>query len=203
MQNHTDSVSYALGLDYGNFLTNLGIEFNSEAFLSGLKDALAGNPKLTQQELEVLKTSFQRKANEMQQKKMMEKYQVNKQEGELFLAENKSKEGVVTLPSGLQYKVLRPGSGAKPTAASTVKVHYEGRLLDGKVFDSSYQRNEPIEFPLSGVIPGWTEGVQQMPVGSKYTLYIPWNLAYGERGAPPTIPPFSTLIFDVELLEIK
>ena len=131
------------------------------------------------------------------------RYGQTKEEGEKFLAENKLRDGVKTTESGLQYEVIREGKGKKPTAESTVKVHYEGTLIDGTVFDSSYQRGEPIEFPLSGVIQGWTEGLQLMPVGSKYKLYIPSELGYGERGAGQSIPPYSALIFTVELLEIK
>lgn len=130
-------------------------------------------------------------------------YGETKEAGEKFLAENALRDKVKTTESGLQYEVLVQGKGKKPTAESTVKVHYEGTLIDGTVFDSSYQRGEPIEFPLNGVIQGWTEGLQLMPVGSKYKLYIPYQLAYGERGAGQTIPPYSALIFTVELLEIK
>ncbi|MBQ4018492.1 MAG: FKBP-type peptidyl-prolyl cis-trans isomerase, partial [Paludibacteraceae bacterium] len=131
------------------------------------------------------------------------KFGETKADGEKFLQENALREEVKVTDSGLQYEVLVQGKGPKPTAESTVKVHYEGTLIDGTVFDSSYQRGEPIEFPLSGVIKGWTEGLQLMPVGSKYKLYIPYELGYGERGAGQSIPPYSALIFTVELLEIK
>jgi FKBP-type peptidyl-prolyl cis-trans isomerase FklB len=136
------------------------------------------------------------------QEKEAEKGKAAREAGEKFLAENAKKEGVVVLPSGLQYVVLTEGSGRKPSATDNVKCHYEGRLTDGTVFDSSYRRGEPAVFPLNGVIAGWTEGVQLMGEGAKFRFFIPYNLAYGERGAGGSIPPYAALVFDVELIEV-
>lgn len=204
LKNKLDSMSYALGYDLGKNLGQLDMSLNSEMVYKGLKDVLKGEETLlTDADLNKWLQAFQNEARAAQQKMQQKQFEQVKVEGELFLEENKKKEGVVTTPSGLQYTVLKKGDGPKPPSPSTkVRVHYEGKLLDESIFDSSYQRGEPTEFPLNRVIPGWTEGLQLMTVGSKYRFFIPYNLAYGERGAGPQIPPYSTLVFDVELLEI-
>ncbi len=204
LQNKADSLSYALGMDIGTNLSRTGIEVDAESLYQGLVDALEGeNVKFTPQQKQQLIQAFQRQAQQIQQQKAAEKAAVMKEEGKIFLAENRKAEGVIETESGLQYKVLREGDGATPTASSIVKVHYEGSLLDETVFDSSYERGQPIEFQLSGVIKGWTEGLQLMRVGAKYRLYIPFDLAYGPNGSPPKIPGYATLILDVELLDIR
>ena len=193
-----DKISYALGLSMGQNLMGSGVEsLNYQDLAAGIEDVLThAQPKITYQEAQqVLNTFFQ----ELEQKIAG----AAKADGEKFLAENAKREGVKVTPSGLQYEILEPSLGQKPKATDTVRVHYEGTLIDGTVFDSSYKRGESISFPLNGVIKGWTEGLQLMPVGSKYKLYIPYELGYGERGAGQSIPPYATLIFTVELLEIK
>lgn len=202
----TDSISYALGVDLGRNLGNLDLELNSEMLYQGLLDAFNGDgsgTKLDEQQVRALIQAFQMEAREAQMAKMQAKAQEALAEGQIFLEENKQKSGITTTASGLQYEVLVEGSGAVPTASDKVEVHYSGKLLDETVFDSSYDRGEPIVFPVGGVIPGWIEALQLMPVGSKWRLYIPSNLAYGERGSPPNIGPNETLIFDVELLSIQ
>lgn len=198
-----DKVSYAIGLDIGSNLKRQGVEVNPAMLFNGLKDALSGTePKLSEEDI---RTTMQEFAGEMRTKLQEERAkasQENQAKGTAFLAENKKKEGWKELPSGLQYKVVREGKGAKPKASDTVSVHYRGTLIDGKEFDSSYQRNEPAEFPVDQVIPGWTEAMQLMPVGSKWQLAIPAKLAYGEN-APGEIGPNSVLLFDVELLGIQ
>lgn len=204
LANKTDSLSYALGMDIGTNLERTGMSIDAESLYQGLVDALEGeNVKLTTEQKQKLIQAFQRQAQEMQRKKIAEKAALAKEEGALFLAENRKAEGVIETESGLQYKVLQEGDGPTPTAQNIVKVHYEGKLLDETIFDSSYQRGEPIEFQLNAVIKGWTEGLQLMRVGAKYRLYIPYDLAYGERGSPPKIGGFETLIFDVELLGVR
>lgn len=201
--NDVDSMSYALGLNVGgDFLKNLkgipGGKTNIDLIVKGFTTAMKGDSALMTSQ--VATDFFRDYITKAQQKEVGEK----KAAGEKFLAENKNAQGVVVTPSGLQYLVLQKGDGPQPTEKDTVKVHYTGTLLDGKVFDSSVERGEPIEFPLNQVIPGWTEGVQLMNVGSKFRFFIPYNLAYGEQGTQGgPIPGFATLIFEVELLGIK
>lgn len=204
LKNKLDSMSYALGYDLGKNLGQLDMSLNSEMVYKGLQDILKGEETLlSDADLKKWLMAFQNEARAAQQKMQEAQFEQIKAEGALFLEENKKKDGVTTTPTGLQYMVLQKGNGPKPPSPSTkVRVHYEGKLLDDTVFDSSYKRGEPTEFPLNRVIAGWTEGVQLMNVGSKYRFYIPYNLAYGQRGSGPTIPPYATLIFDVELLEI-
>lgn len=192
-----DKISYALGLGIGHQLKNMGIEnFSVEDFAQSIKDVMEDKATaMTSQEAQVLlNTYFQEKQKAESQKAISE--------GKAFLEENAKKEGVVTTKSGLQYEILTEGTGKQPKATDTVRCHYEGSLINGSVFDSSYKRGEPAEFGLSQVIPGWTEGVQLMKEGAKYRFYIPYLLGYGENGAGSSIPPYSTLIFDVELIKV-
>jgi FKBP-type peptidyl-prolyl cis-trans isomerase len=193
---------YALGMQIGRSLQSQGLEINVDMLAEGMRGFLSGTAKLTDQQFQACMENLQQEAMQKMEAEKAASGSVNKARGEKFLAENKSKDGVKTTASGLQYKVIKEGTGKKPAKENTVKVHYTGTTIDGKVFDSSVERGEPIEFPLAGVIAGWTEGVQLMSVGSKYTLYIPSNLAYGEQGAGQAIGPNETLIFDVELLDI-
>ena len=199
-----DKVSYALGLGIGRQLAQMGATgLDIDDFATAIKDVIAGNRlKLTDSEAQTIVQDFFRQQEEKAKAAMAENGKAAKAEGEKYLAENASKDGVVTLPSGLQYKVLREGNGRKPKATDQVKCHYEGFLIDGTVFDSSIQRGEPAVFPLNQVIAGWTEGLQLMQEGAKYRFFIPYNLGYGERGAGASIPPFATLVFDVELIEV-
>ncbi len=195
--NEIDKISYSLGLSIASNLISSGVKtINAEAFNDAMSTVFAGKmPEIMPDEANnILQDYFDK----------IQKEQGNaaKEAGEKFLAENKTKEGVVVLPSGLQYKILKAGDGPKPKASDTVKCHYEGRLINGQVFDSSIRRGEPAEFPVGGVIAGWVEALQLMPVGSKWQLYIPSELAYGAHGAGQSIGPNETLIFDVELLAI-
>ena len=192
-----DKVSYALGLSIGNNFQNSGInDLQIEDFVKGLKDILGGQtPEISYDEAKQV-------INDYFMKLQKEKFEINKKAGEEFLNINKGKAGVVTLPSGLQYQVLQKGEGPKPTASDKVKCHYHGTLINGTVFDSSVQRGEPAVFGVSQVIPGWVEALQLMSVGSKWRLFIPSDLAYGEHGAGEAIEPNSALVFDVELLDI-
>lgn len=199
-----DKLSYALGLGIGRQLAQMGATgLNIDDFATAIKDVLAGGEiKVADREAQTIVQEFFRRQEEKVNAEMAEKGKKSKAEGEKYLAENASKEGVVTLPSGLQYKVLKEGNGQKPKATDKVKCHYEGFLIDGTVFDSSVQRGEPAVFPLNQVIAGWTEGLQLMQEGAKYRFFIPYQLGYGERGAGASIPPFATLVFDVELIEV-
>ena len=199
-----DKVSYALGLGIGRQLADMGAEgLNIDDFAQAIKDVLEGKkPQLDGREAQQIVQQFFQEQEKKQRAAAAEKHKALKAEGEQYLAENAKKEGVVTLPSGLQYQVLREGTGRKPKATDQVKCHYEGMLIDGTLFDSSIQRGEPATFPLNGVIAGWTEGLQLMQEGAKYRFFIPYQLGYGERGAGGSIPPFAALVFDVELLEV-
>lgn len=199
-----DKVSYALGLGIGRQLAQMGAsELNIDDFAAAIKDVIAGNElKVSNREAQTIVQDYFRKQEEKLNAERAEKGKVAKAEGEKYLAENAKKEGVVTLPSGLQYMVLKEGNGKKPKATDHVKCHYEGFLIDGTVFDSSIQRGEPAVFPLNQVIAGWTEGLQLMQEGAKYRFFIPYILGYGEGGAGASIPPYAALIFDVELLEV-
>ena len=192
-----DKISYALGLGIGQQLKSMGIEnFSAEDFARSVRDVLAGK------ETEMSHSEAQKMLNEYFQKKEKEQAQKAIGEGKAYLEGNAKREGVVQTKSGLQYEVLAEGNGKSPKATDTVRCHYEGRLLDGTVFDSSYKRGEPADFGLNQVIPGWTEGVQLMKEGAKFRFHIPYLLAYGERGAGASIPPYSTLVFDVELRKV-
>lgn len=199
-----DSVSYSIGLFMAQNLKQQGIsDLNNALLMRGLEDALKGQPtQLTQEQAGQVMNGFMQKQMAIRNAEGMKASAENKKIGNAFLTENKTKAGVVTTPSGLQYLVEKEGTGAKPTATDRVKVHYTGKLLDGKVFDSSVERGQPAEFGVNEVIKGWTEALQLMPVGSKWKLFIPAELAYGDRGAGADIKPGSTLVFDVELLDI-
>ena len=191
--------SYAIGVNIGKNMKQQNVDLDYDVIAKGMRDGAANASALTEQEMAEVMANFKKEM----ETKMAEVGTKSKKVGEDFLAANKSKEGIKTTASGLQYKVLKEGKGTKPKATDVVKVHYRGTLVDGTEFDSSYKRGEPIEFPLNGVIKGWTEGVQLMTPGSKYQFFIPSDLAYGEEGRPPTIPGNSALIFEVELLDVK
>jgi len=199
-----DKVSYAIGMNIGATLHRQSLDVDPNVLLQGLKDAMSGGKtQLSEEEAHATLTELQTEMHKKQQEKMQQVGEANKKEGEAFLAANKAKEGVVTLPSGLQYKILTPGKGPKPTASDSVVCNYRGTLIDGKEFDSSYKRGQPATFPVGRVIKGWTEALQLMPMGSKWQLVVPSDLAYGEGGQGPDIGPNATLIFEVELLSIQ
>lgn len=199
-----DKVSYALGLGIGQQLSDMGAKgLNIDDFSQAIKDVIAGTkPQISNEEAQSLVQTFFQEQEAKQRAVAAEKGKVAMAEGQNFLNENAKKEGVITLPSGLQYQVLSEGTGKKPKATDQVKCHYEGMLVDGTLFDSSIQRGEPATFGLNQVIAGWTEGLQLMKEGAKYRFFIPYHLGYGEHGAGSSIPPFATLIFDVELIEV-
>ena len=189
---------YAIGVAEGQNFKNFGFEFSEQLLLDGIHDAFAGKEKFNQEELQAIFMTLNQKMEE----KMKKDVEAEKERGQKFLAENRTKKGVIETESGLQYEVITMGTGSKPSSTDVVKVHYHGTTIDGNVFDSSVDRGEPAQFPLNGVIKGWTEGLQLMPVGSKFKFYIPSDLAYGDRQMSPEIKGGATLIFEVELLEI-
>ena len=192
-----DKFSYGLGMGIGQNLLSMGVkDMSVEDFINGISDVLAGN------NTEITHAEAQKVVNEHFQKMAEEAYAVNKEAGEKFLAENAKKEGVVVLPGGLQYEVLTEGNGKKPSATDRVQCHYEGTLIDGTIFDSSIKRGEPAVFGVNQVIRGWVEALQLMQEGAKWRLYIPYDMAYGEHGAGEMIPPYSALVFDVELIKV-
>ncbi len=199
VENDVDSLSYAIGVLNQASAAQSDIEINPMVMARGMQDAKNGKPMMDETAARGFVNSFMMKQEE---DKAREQYKDVLEEGEAFLKDNAGKEGVMTTQSGLQYKVVSMGDGPKPASSDVVRVNYKGTLIDGTVFDSSYDRGEPAEFRLDGVIPGWTEGVQLMPVGSKFIFYVPSDLAYGARAAGSDIKPFSTLIFEVELLAI-
>lgn len=203
LQTEKDKASYAIGLNVGKGLRRDSVEVEPKILLQGLEDALAdGKLLLTDDEIKTVLGDLQKQVRQKQEEKRLALVETNKKEGDAFLAANKTKEGVVTLPSGLQYKVLVAGTGPKPSATDSVVCNYRGSLLDNTEFDSSYKRGQPATIPVAGVIKGWTEALQLMPTGSKWQLFIPPDLAYGERGQGP-IGPNATLVFDVELVSIQ
>lgn len=199
-----DSVSYSIGMDIGENLKNQSVEVVPEILAHGIKDILDSNKTvLTKEQSQAVMMELQKQLMAKHEEKMNKQKAKNKADGEAFLADNKKKEGVVTLPSGLQYKILTVGTGKKPKDNETVTVNYVGTLIDGTEFDSSIKRGQPASFPVHGVIKGWIEALQLMPVGSKWQLFVPSDLAYGEQGAGGVIGPNATLIFEIELLSIN
>lgn len=199
LKDQKDKVSYSIGMNIGFNLSRQKVDINPDLIAAGIRDAIAGKPQLTSDQVKDIMAQFE-KDMEAKQKQAGEK---NKTDGAKFLEENKKKPGVRTTASGLEYKVEKEGTGPQPKATDTVTVNYRGTLMDGTEFDSSYKRGQPATFPLNGVIKGWTEGLQLMKAGSKYQFFVPSNLAYGERSVSPEIGPNATLIFEVELLEVK
>lgn len=194
--------SYSMGVMFGRELKSQGMDIDPDALARGIADAFTGKPALTQKQIDSILTSYQNEIGKRQIEQARIAGEKAKREGELFLAKNKNEQGVKTLPSGLQYRVIKQGQGKRPKASDMVTTKYRGTFINGQEFDSSEQHGGTASFPVTGVIRGWTEALQLMPVGSKWRLYVPSDLAYGERGMPPVIAPHSTLVFDVELLDI-
>jgi FKBP-type peptidyl-prolyl cis-trans isomerase FklB len=204
LKDQKDKESYSLGYQFGQNLKFQGLDINLDVYASGIKDALGGKePKMSQEEIRTTISELQKRITAERQKELKEKGTKNLAESKKFLAENQKKEGIKTLPSGLQYKVLTEGTGKTPKETDNVTVNYKGTLIDGTEFDSSYKRGQPASFQVNGVIKGWTEALQLMKEGSNWQLFIPPELGYGERGAGPQIPPNSTLIFEVELISVQ
>ena len=204
LKDQKDKVSYSIGIDIGNNLKNLKVDMNLDLLVRGIRDVLSETKLLmTEQEIRSTMMAFQKELMAKREQQMKVLGEKNKKEGESFLAENKKRAGVTTLPSGLQYKVFKAGTGKTPTDTNTVTAHYRGTLIDGTEFDSSYRRGQPAIFPVKEVIPGWIEALKLMQEGAKWQLFIPPNLAYGERGAGSVLGPNATLIFEVELISIQ
>lgn len=202
LKTQKEKASYALGMNVGSSFKRQGIPVDPALVSRGLRDAMSGKTLMTEDEMKAALHQLQLDVQHAQEAKAHVAGEGNRKAGDAFLTSNKSKDGVKVLPDGLQYKILHEGSGPKPTPTDTVSVNYRGTLIDGKEFDSSYKRGQPVSFAVGGVIKGWTEALQLMPVGSKWQLYIPADLAYGDRSPDASIPPGSTLVFDVELLSI-
>jgi FKBP-type peptidyl-prolyl cis-trans isomerase FklB len=204
LKTQKEKASYAVGMNIGKGMRKDALDVDSAILLRGIKDGFAGSkPLLSDQEMQAAFAALQDEMTKKQQAMKMQAADTNKTQGETFLAANKAKPGVVTLASGLQYKILKEGTGPKPLAGDSVVCNYRGTLIDGTEFDSSYKRGQPVTFPVGRVIKGWTEALQLMPVGSKWQLFIPADLAYGDRGAGQDIGPNATLIFEIELISIQ
>ena len=204
LKDQKDKESYSLGYQFGQNLKAQEMDINLEVYTTGIRDALGGKDSaMSQEEIRATISELQKRVMAALQKEFKEKAEKNLSESKVFLEGNKKKEGVKTLPSGLQYKVVAEGSGKTPKATDTVTVHYRGTFINGLEFDSSYKKGQPATFQVKGVIPGWTEALQLMKEGSKWQLFIPSELAYGEKGAGGQIPPNSALIFEVELISVK
>ena len=203
LKDQKDKVSYSIGMEIGKNMKKQSVDVNPEFLVKGIKDAFSDSkPLMTDEEMKEALTAFQKEMMAKQMELVKQLGEENQKAGEAFLAENRKKEGVISLPSGLQYKVIKAGSDKKPKATDTVTVHYQGTSINGIEFDSSYRRGQPVSFSVNGVIPGWTETLQLMEVGAKWQVVIPSKLAYGDRGAGPQIGPNATLIFEIELISI-